>query len=79
MARQFLHEPLHQHTRDYWDEYRARLNVLRSRHPNLDARELHYRSLPTVEAPPSKPAPEPPKPRTKAQIIWPYLASSEEK
>jgi hypothetical protein len=78
MPRQPLPEPpLHQHTRDWWDEYHARLNVLRSRYPHLDARELHHRSLPPVanEAPP-KPAPEPPKPRTTAEILWPYMNRS---
>jgi hypothetical protein len=60
-------------TRDYWDEYHRRRDILRSRHPHLGANELHHRSLPAVEAPaPSKPAPEP-KLRTKAQILWPYM------
>jgi len=79
MRRSEAREPIHKHSRDWYDEYYSRLNVLRSRYPHLGARELHHRSLPTVEAPPSKPAPEPPKPRTKAQLIWPHLASSEEK
>jgi hypothetical protein len=66
-------EPLAVHSRDWYDEYHTRLNVLRSRYPRLDARELHYRALPPVEAPaaPSKPAE--PKERTQAQKIWPYL------
>jgi hypothetical protein len=67
--------PLLQHSRDWHEEYYRRRDVLRSRHPHLDARELHYRALPPVanEAPaaPSKPAE--PKERTMAQRIWPDL------
>jgi hypothetical protein len=78
MRRSEAREPIHKHTRDWYDEYYARLNVLRARHPHLDARELHYRSLPPVaNAEPAKPtaAPEPP-PRTHAEILWPYMNRS---
>jgi hypothetical protein len=67
------------HTRDYWDAYNARLRVLSTRYPHLSARELHYRSLPPVEAPPSKPEPEPKPAPTIAQRLWPYMATTEEK
>jgi hypothetical protein len=71
-----MSEPLAQHTRDYWDDYRRRRDILRSRHPHLNARELHYRSLPTVanEAPaPSKPAPEADPAPSMAKRLWPYM------
>jgi hypothetical protein len=68
--------PLAQHTADWHDEYYRRRDVLRSRYPHLDPRELHHRSLPPVanEAP-TEPTPEPPKERTQAQILWPYMRS----
>jgi len=67
------HEPIHRHTDEYWDQYRARLDVLRARYPFAPASELHHKALPLVEAPaePSKPAE--PKERTMAQRIWPDL------
>jgi hypothetical protein len=68
-------EPLLTHTRDYWDDYTRRRDILHSRYPGLDERELHYRSLPPA---PSKPAPPKPEPTpTLAKRLWPYM--SEEK
>jgi hypothetical protein len=77
MRRTEAREPVWRHSRDYWDDYYARLNTLRARYPNLDPRELHYRSLPLVanEAP-AQPTPEPPKERTQAEILWPYMNRS---
>jgi hypothetical protein len=70
--------PLVRHSRDWYDEYYSRLNVLRARYPRLDARELHYRSLPVVanEAPATTAAPSEPPPRTHAEILWPYMNRS---
>jgi hypothetical protein len=66
--------PVVRHTRDYWDEYNRRRDILRERYPFASARDLHYRSLPPVaNEPPAKPAAEPPKPLTKAQRLWPHL------
>jgi hypothetical protein len=69
------HEPIHRHT----DEYFARLSDLQTRYPHIPTYELErfMSNPPSLEAPP-KPAPPKP-PRTKAQILWPYLPSSEEK
>jgi hypothetical protein len=64
-----------EHTRDWYDEYYRRLDVLRARYPTMRAGELHQRALPPVAneepAAPSKPAES--KEQTMAQRIWPYL------
>ena len=61
------HLPVWQHSQDWHDQYHARLNILRSRYPHLDARELHARALPFVASEPAPPKPAPEPERTKAQ------------
>jgi hypothetical protein len=63
-------EPIMQHTRDYWE----RLRELRSSHPHIPVHELqHFLNHPPSFDAPAKPTPEPPKERTQAQRLWPYL------
>jgi hypothetical protein len=66
--------PIHRHSRDWYDDYYARLDTLRSRYPHLSASELHQRALPPVanEAP-AQPTPAPSKEQTMARRIWPNL------
>jgi len=67
--------PVHSHTREYWQ----RLNDLRRSHPNIPVQELqHFLNHPPSLEEPAKPAPPKP-PRTKAQILWPNMPSSEER
>jgi hypothetical protein len=69
------HGPAWRHSRDWYDEYYRRRDILRERYPFASARDLHYRSLPTpVADEPLKPEPPPePKALTTAQRIWPNL------
>jgi hypothetical protein len=64
-----LAEPALRHTRDFY----RRLNELTHSHPHIPVHELvHFLNHPPSEAP-AKPTADPPKPRSAAQILWPYM------
>jgi hypothetical protein len=78
MRRSEPREALHRRSDDWWDGYNERVarleETLRSRPrdhwPSQTEMHRYLLDLPPVA---SEPPPKPEPPRTKAQLIWPYL------